>query len=153
MLYQLEQYFCLPKKIPCQVELLLLKKEKIKKKKNNEGQNINIIHLFIFSWEIDVISLWVLWAFYLLVSYVFYEICGLMFVFVPGAECICDLIWEKSKRIIVGRSNWKHLNFLLSWKLSYMAECVYIYNICVYFISVGKECHPQQAENFEDFSN
>lgn len=25
-----------------------------------------------------------------------------MFVFVPGVECICDLIWEKSKRIIVG---------------------------------------------------
>lgn len=47
MLYQLEQYFCLPNKIPCQVELLLLKK-KIKKRKERSNIKYNSsIYIFM----------------------------------------------------------------------------------------------------------
>lgn len=42
MLYQLEQYFCLLKKIPCQVELLLLKMKINNKKRSNIKYNSSI---------------------------------------------------------------------------------------------------------------
>ena len=43
----------------------------------------------------------------------------------PGVECICDLIWEKSKRIIVGGDQTENI-WISSCLDSYVAECVYI---------------------------